>query len=260
MRGQPDHPRAGAGLVSEPSPGILGSQHYARPRGPLPPFTSALPSISRKAGQLRDGRPDYCLLNTNQYRAFSEDRPGCGPQFVAPVDGLLITADASFKRISWRKRALQSVVAAVSALQLNSPPTMAGRRSCLIARRRRPRLAVACLLHRRAMQGRGAAGRCGTGRGASGGNGPTGAGRCCHAEPCHELAPVHVPGLPPGGSVIVGPRLPRMPIRTREPPAGFTRRAAYRRAAGASPQRALAGAGVPVGLVPAPARAGQLLT
>jgi len=167
MRGQPDHPRAGAGLVSEPSPGILGSQHYARPRGPLPPFTSALPSIFRKAGQLRDGRPDYCLLNTNQYRAFSEDRPGCGPQFVAPVDGLLIIADASFKRISWRKRALQSVVAAVSALQLNSPPTMAGRRSCLTARRRRPRLAVACLLHRRAMQGRGAAGQCGTGRGTS---------------------------------------------------------------------------------------------
>src|SRR5690349_17891021 len=121
MRGQPDHPRAGAGPVSEPSPGILGSQRYARPRGPLPPFTSALPSISRKAGQLRDGRPDYCLLNTNQYRAFSEDRPGCGPQFVAPVNGLLITADASFKRINWRKRALQSVVAAVCALQLNAP-------------------------------------------------------------------------------------------------------------------------------------------
>ena len=40
------------------------------------------------------------------------------------------------------------------------------------------------------------AGRCGTGRGTCGGNGAAGAGRCCHAKPCHELAPVHVPGLP----------------------------------------------------------------
>jgi hypothetical protein len=31
-----------------------------------------------------------------------------------------------------------------------------------------------------------------------------------------------------GGSVIVGPRLPRMPTKTREPPAGFTRRSAGR--------------------------------
>ena len=39
--------------------------------------------------------------------------------------------------------------------------------------------------------------------------------------------PCMSPGCPRGGSVIVGPRLPRMPTGTREPPAGFTRRAAY---------------------------------
>jgi hypothetical protein len=101
-----------------------------------------------------------------------------------------------------------------------------------------------------------AAGRCGTGRGASGGNGPTGAGRCCHAEPCHELAPVHVPGLPPGGSVIVGPRLPRMPYRNARaarrvhPPGGLSA------AQLAHHLSALPGAGLPVGVVPAEARPG----
>ena len=58
---------------------------------------------------------------------FQKTGQGAVHSFMAPVVGLLITADASLKGINWRKFALQSVVAAVSALQLNSPPTMAGR-------------------------------------------------------------------------------------------------------------------------------------
>src|SRR5690348_12740495 len=135
MCGLPDHPRGGAGFGANPAP--RSWDHNVTPARaahsrPLPPLYLPFPGKQVSYGTVAR----LLFVEYQSISGVSEDRPRCGPQLLAPVDGLLITADASFKRINWRKRALQSVVAAVSALQLNSPPTMAGRRSCLTARRR----------------------------------------------------------------------------------------------------------------------------